>query len=622
MSAPDVSEPAAPPPVWKRAISAACRAENLLVVLALGVMMLLPLLEIVLRKFKGGLTGSQAIVQHLTLAVGMLGGALAARDARLLSMSALPTILKGRWKTAAAILANGFAAMMAAFFTVASVQFVQFEKEGGTKLAYDVPVWIVQMLFPIGFGIIALRLIWKSTEEWIGRLITLALAGGLFWFAAKTGIDPENLRTAALCSLLAATILGAPVFVTLGGAAMILFWTDALPIASLPLDHYRLVTNPTLPSIPLFTMAGYFLAEGGASRRLVRVFHALVGWFRGGTAIVTCLVCAFFTTFTGASGVTILALGGLLLPVLVAERYSERNALGLVTSAGALGLLFPPCLPLILYAIIAKGVSIERIFLGGVLPGVLMVAMTAALGVWMGPKLKASEKRFDGAEARAALWEAKWELLLPVVAFTGLFGGFATPVETAAMTALYAFFIETFVYRDLKLVRDVPRVMTECGLVIGGVLLILGVALAFTNYLVDAQIAAQALDWVKETIKSPMFFLLALNILLIIVGCIMDIYSAIIVVVPLIAPMGLAFGIDPVHLGIIFLANLELGYLTPPVGMNLFLASYRFNKPLPEVYKSVLPMLAVRFVGVLFITYIPWLTLWLPNLLGKSPGVP
>lgn len=612
------------PPVsgWRRFIGWVCQAENLLIVLSLAVMMVLPLLEIVLRKFKTGLSGSQAIVQHLTFAVGMLGGALAAREGRLLSMSALPAILKGKWKTGAAVLANGFAAMIAAFFTVASVQFVQFEKEGGTKLAYDIPVWVVQLLFPIGFGIITLRLLWKSTDKWLGRLLTLLMAGGLFWFAAKTTIEPDQLRVAALVALFAATVLGAPVFVTLGGAAMILFWSDFLPIASMPLDHYRLVTNPTLPSIPLFTLAGYFLAEGGASKRLVRVFQALVGWFRGGTAIVTCLVCAFFTTFTGASGVTILALGGLLMPVLVAQRYSERNALGLVTSAGALGLLFPPCLPLILYAIIAKGISIEQIFLGGIIPGLLMLVMTAALGIWQGPKVTVAQGKFSGAEARSALWEAKWELLLPVVAFTGLFGGFATPVETAALTALYAFFIETFVYRDLKLFRDVPRVMTESGLVIGGVLLILGVALAFTNYLVDAQIAGQALDWVKDNIKSPIVFLLALNILLIVVGCIMDIYSAIIVVVPLIAPMGLLFGIDPVHLGIIFLANLELGYLTPPVGMNLFLASYRFGKPLPEVYKSVLPMLAVRFVGVLIITYWPALTLTLPKLLGTASGGP
>ena len=359
------------------------------------------------------------------------------------------------------------------------------------------------------------------------------------------------------------------------------------------------------------------MAEGGASKRLVGVFQSLFGWVRGGPAVVACFVCAFFTTFTGASGVTILALGGLLMPVLLAARYSERNALGLIVSAGALGLLFPPCLPLILYAVIAKTISIEQIFLGGILPGMVLVLSNVLLGVWQAPKTARAEARFSKSAARAAVWEAKWELLLPVVALGGLFSGLATTVETAAVTALYAFIIETFVYRDLAVRKDLVRVGTECGLVVGGVLLILGVALGFTNYLVDAQVASSALDWATRSIHSPLVFLLALNLLLLIVGCLMDIYSALIVVVPLIAPMGVAFGIDPVHLGIIFLANLELGFLTPPVGMNLFLASYRFRKPMSEVYRSVGPMLVVRFVAVLIITYCPFLTTFLPRLLSR-----
>jgi tripartite ATP-independent transporter DctM subunit len=336
---------------------------------------------------------------------------------------------------------------------------------------------------------------------------------------------------------------------------------------------------------------------------------------------VTALVCAFFTSFTGGSGVTILALGGLLMPVLLAARYSERHALGLLTGAGSLGLLFPPCLPLILYAIISTqakaAVSIEQMFLGGILPGLVMLGLTLWWGIRVGPKIEATAGPFDAQVARQAVWKAKWELLLPVVALVALFGGFATTVEAAAITALYAFIVETFVYRDLHLFRDVPRVVTQCGLLVGGVLLILGVALGFTNYLVDAQVPARLVEWTTGAVHSPLVFLLLLNLFLLVVGCLMDIYSAIVVVVPLIVPVGKAFGIDPVHLGIIFLANLELGYLTPPVGMNLFIASYRFKKPMTEVTRAVLPVLFVLFLGVLLITYIPPLTTLLPRLVGK-----
>ena len=338
---------------------------------------------------------------------------------------------------------------------------------------------------------------------------------------------------------------------------------------------------------------GYLLAEGGASKRLVGVFQALFGCFRGGPAIVTALVCTFFTSFTGASGVTILAMGGLLMPVMLAARYSERNALGLLTGSGALGLLFPPSLPLILYAIIAgskaqaAGVTIEKMFLAGLLPGLLLVALTAWWGVSRGPKDASDRPKFCGATARAAMWEAKWELAVPFVALGALFGGIATPVEAAAVTALYVFITTVFIHRDLKLTTDIPRVLTECGLLVGGVLMILGVALGLTNYLVDAQIPDKAVTWVTGTIHSKWVFLLVLNVLLLLVGCFMDTFSAIVVVVPLLVPLGSAYGIDPLHLGIIFLANMELGLLAPTVGINIFLA------------------------------YFPPLTTWLPGWLGR-----
>jgi tripartite ATP-independent transporter DctM subunit len=409
----------------------------------------------------------------------------------------------------------------------------------------------------------------------------------------------------------------------LGGAALILFWGEDTPIASISLTHYSMVTNPTLPTVPLFTLAGYFLAEGGASKRLIRVFQSLLGQFRGGPAIVTVLTCVFFTSFTGASGVTILALGGLLMPVLMGAGYTERATLGMLTGSGGLGLLFPPSLPLILYAIVAStntkgaGVSIEKMFLGGLGPGVLLVAMAIWLGMRMGPRRVAERRAFDRTEARRAVWEAKWELLLPIVALVALFGGFATPVEAAAVTAFYAFVVETFVYRDFKGPREISRVMAECGLLVGGVLLILGVALGFTNYLIDAQVPVRAVEWVTGTMHSRYAFLFALNVCLLVVGCVMDMFSAIVVVVPIIVPLGMAYGIDPIHLGIIFLTNMELGLLTPTAGINIFLSSYRFGKPVLAVSRAVIPMQCIIFAGLVLITYVPLLTTFLPRWLAK-----
>ena len=592
--------------------------ENWVVVAAMAVMAVMPVAEIIVRKlFKGGLSGSAAIVQHLTLAVGMLGGVLAARDGRLLSMSAVSSFLEGRWLAGAQIVSAVGAGVISVFLAAGAWQLMAAERKADNVIAYGVKVWVGEALLPVGFVLVAVYLLWRAGETWKARLAALVATGAVVWFVLHPPVDPEKLVTPALVGLLIATVLGAPVFVTLGGAAVILFWGIGQPISAITINHYNLVTNPSLPAIPLFTLAGYLLAEGGASKRFVRVFETLFGGLRGGPAIVTCLVCAFFTTFTGASGVTILALGGLLMPVLLAAKYSERNALGFLTSAGALGLLFPPCLPLILYAIIAKDVSLKSIFLGGLFPGMLLVALTAGLGIALAPRQAGTRRGFDRGTAWAAIWEAKWELAIPVVALVGLLGGFATPVESAALTALYAFFVEVFVYRDLSLRKDFARVFTEAGLVVGGVLLILGVAQGLPNYLVDEQLAARAVEWVSQNIHSKLTFLLVLNLFLFAVGCLMDVYSAIIVVVPLMVPMGAVFGVDPIHLGILFLANLELGYLTPPVGMNLFLASYRFNKPLSEVYRSIVPMLLVRVVGVFVITYLPILSTWLPKWLGK-----
>ena len=593
-------------------------AENAVVSVALFVMVLIPLAESFLRRiFHVGIPASTAIVQHMVLVVGMLGGAIAAREGRLLSLSTLgETAVRGPLKNVLRIFTSSVSATITAFLALASWQFVLTEREAGEILVYGVPLWVVELVLPIGFAVIAIRILLHTSDKWGPRTLAALSAVLLVELvvARPGGIHVSGVI--ALFILLVVSVLGVPAFVTLGGAALILFWGVDQPIAAIPVAHYSLVTNPSLPTLPLFTLAGYFLAEGGAPRRLVRLFYALFGQFRGGPAIVTVVVCALFTSFTGASGVTILALGGLLMPVLTGARYSEKDALGLLTGSGSLGLLLPPCLPLIVYAIVAK-VPIGKMFLGGIIPALVMMAATAIWGIRRGSASGAVVRKFEWKEARIALWDAKWELAMPIVASVALFSGLATPVEAAAVTAFYAFLIAAVIHRDLRIFRDLPRVMAECGLLIGGVLLILGVSLGFTNYLVDAEIPARAVAWTTHTIHSPFLFLLLLNVFLLVVGCLMEIYPAIVVEVPLLVPLGAAFGIDPVRLGIIFLANMELGYLTPPVGLNLLMSSYRFKKPVPEVLRSVLPVVMVMALGVLLITYIPALTTALPRLFGR-----
>jgi tripartite ATP-independent transporter DctM subunit len=591
------------------------RIENGVVAACLAAMILLPVLEIVLRRlFSAGIPGVQSIVQHLVLAVGMLGPALAARDRRLLTISTLPALLPPRPRAAARGVSSVVAAVVAAFLCVAALQFVGAEREAVSDTLAGVPLWTIQALLPLGFGLILARLVVHAADGVAGRLAAAAATGVLVAWLAWATPSAAAMAVPLLLAVVAATILGGPVFALLGGVALVLFWREDLPIASLPLDHYRLVVNPSLAAVPLFTAAGYLLAESRAPDRLIRVFRALFGGFVAGPALVTVVVCAFFTAFTGASGVTILALGGLLLPLLLGARYRERDALGLITSAGSLGVLLPPSLPLILYAVVAK-VPLDRMFLAALLPGLLMAGLLLAWGIRARGRASAGVA-FDARELRAALWNAKWELATPVVAVGMLFGGFATPVEAAAVTALYAAIITAGVHRDLRPLRDLPRVLAECGLLVGGILLILGVALGLTNWLVDAQVPDRVTEWVQSSIQSRWLFLLVLNVCLLLVGCLMDVFSATIVVVPLLVPIGAAFGIDPLHLGVMFLANMELGFLTPLVGMNVIFAAYRFGRPMPEMMRAVAPPFAVMLAGVLLITYLPALTNWLPGLIA------
>ncbi len=581
-------------------------------------MAILPLLEIAWRAaFQAGIPGSGPFVQHLTLWVGFLGAALAARQGKLLSLATGAFIPAGRLRDAAGIVSGAVAAAVAALLCRASLGMVLIEREAGQMIAAGVPVWVGQAVLPVGFALMAVRIVWRASERWPGRVLAgLGLVAGLALSQFPGLLEGRN-PWPGIGLVLFASLLGGPIFALLGGVAVLLFMKDAVPIAAMPVEAYRLAVSPTLAAIPLFTLTGFLLSESRASERLVRVFRALLGWMPGGTAIVVAVVCAFFTAFTGGSGVTILAMGALLFQALRQEQYREGFSLGLITSCGSLGLLFPPSLPLILYFVVSQQVAIEDLFIGGLLPGLLLLGLTAAWGVREGMRSKAPRAAFSGREVAGALWEGKWELALPVIVLVAIFGGFATLIEAAALTVLYSFVVQCFVLRDLSVRRDVPRVLSEAVVLVGGVLVILAAAMGFSSYMVDAEVPARLVEWTRASIHSPWMFLLALNLFLIVVGSVMDIFSATVVVVPLIIPIAAEFGIHPVHLGIIFVANLELGYLTPPVGLNLFLSSYRFGRPVFEVVRATLPMLLILAFGVLVITYVPWLTTGLLGLMGR-----
>jgi C4-dicarboxylate transporter, DctM subunit len=590
------------------------RLEDWVLTLVLAAMCLIPVIELVLRAtLHTGIFAAAVIVQHLGLAVAMLGAAVATRERRLLTMTALTSSIPKGARAPLTACADILAAAVCVLLFTAGITFVAAERSSGTTLAYGVPIWCVQMLMPAGFLVIGWRLLSRVTTALWSRAVAVVLSVFIMWLTTHLAVLPQAPLTIGCLALALGALLGMPLFAVLAGTSALLLWHAGLPLAALAIDQYRTVVNPTLPAIPLFTLAGYLLAASGAPRRLIEVFDAVFGHLRGGAAIVTVLACVFFTSFTGASGATVLALGGLVMPLLLAAGYAPRPALGLVTAAGLPGTLLMPALPLILYAIIA-GVDIRQMFLGGVLPALLLTCITIAWGVRGESRARGRGAALDIGRIRRTLLAAKWDLSVPLVAVGALASGIATPVESAALTTLYVFFIVTAVHRDLDLYRDVPRVMSECGLIIGGILIVMGVALGFTDYLVDAQVPDALVAWVTTTLVSRLGFLLLLNVLLLAAGCLIEIYPAIMVLAPIVTQLGRLFEVQPVHLGIIFLANMELGYLTPLVGLNLFFASYRFDKPLAEIFRAVLPLFLALAVGVLIITYVPWLSLWLPGL--------
>ena len=586
-------------------------------------MVALPAGETLSRRLLGrGLSGSGIFVQHLTLWVGFLGALLATGAERHLGLSTIEVIPAGAARRAARLLSRLVSAAVCALLAYASVKLVVADRGSDRTLPFGIPFWWSELVMPAGSGLMAVWFAWRSgrgPQPWIDRVLAFAAAGAVFALGA---VAPSPwLVQALLVLVVVAFLVGAPVFIAMAGIAMALFWRDGTPIAAVPTNTFGLVTSATLPAIPLLTVAGYVLAEGGAARRLVRAYKGFFGWMPGGVAVMAAFVCAIFTTFTGASGVTILALGGLILPTLLEEGYPEGFSLGLVTAAGSLGLLFPPSLPVILYGVVAQ-VPIDHLFIGGLVPGILMVVLVAGYGIAVGVRAKAPRQPFRTGEAAKALWEAKWDLGLPTLVVVAIGTGYATIVEASALAVAYALLVEMAIFHDVR-VRELPRILAHAATLVGSVIILLGVALGLTNWLVDAEIPTQLVAWMTAHVRSPELFLFALNVALLVLGSVLEIYSAIIVLAPLVAPLGVAYGIEPIHLGVVFLANLELGFLFPPMGLNLFLSASRFQKPLPYLYRRALPFLVIMAIGVLLITYLPLITPGVVQLVkGPIPPTP
>lgn len=585
--------------------AAVALTENLAAALALLAMAVLPVIELLVRNlFEAGVPGSFAIVANLTLWTAFCGAMIATRDRSHLTL-AFHAHRGDRARRARADIVVGFVTCgVAAMLAWSGAQYVRALTEIPQDVARWLPLWLVQLIVPLAFAVIALRSI-AQAGTWPARLTVAAAIPLVVAVGHADVLSRDLVLWCGLAGLLLATGLGAPVFVLIGGAALLLLYSDGVPIAAVAAEMHRIVGSPAIPTIPLYALTGYVLAQPGTSERLVRLFRAWFGWMPGGLAIAAAMVCAFFSAFTGASGVTILALGGLLLPVLVRQGYGERFSLGLLTATGSIGLLFPPSLAVIVYAVVAR-IPIPDLFLAGLLPGACLVLFVAVYGVRRARAAGIRREAFAWRPAWQAMLDCRWELFLPVVTLAGLFGGFCTLAEAAAITAVYAIAVQLFVHRELNL-RGLLEAARQCATLVGGVLIILASALGLTNWIVDAEIPDSIAEAIGRLIESPWLFLLALNLILLAVGCLMDIFSATVIVVPLMIPVATHFGIEPLHLALIFLVNLELGYLTPPIGLNLFLASYRFERPLLAISRSILPF-AGLYLGVLaLVTYLPLL---------------
>lgn len=591
--------------------------------LALCGMFLIPVIEVLLRPVQGsGIDNAPVLVQHLGLLFSLAGAIYAERTGHLTSLGSLwQEIPNARMQA----LAKAFVFLSSALFCgvlgEASYALVLTEIETQHTIAYGIPTWLFLCAMPLGLTVLGLNLgrKWHANFylSWVGALLITALS----WQSSQWLSNVNPPLWIGCTGLLIYLALGGPVFLVLGGLSWFLFASENIPMASLSLSHYQITVNPSLPALPLFTLAGLIFANTQAANRLSTLFTSAFGSGQKGSILAVACLCSCFTALTGGSGVTILALGGLMLPLLLKVGYSESKGIGLITSASSLGVLLAPSVPLIMYAIMAR-VPINTMFVAGLVPAILMIFSLVLFGGFLStpgilphaiqPATSAHELPSLHKTLKLAVWHAKWELMAPLIAIGTLISGIATPTEGAAVTVVYAILTQGLVHRELKWL-NFQNCLNQSSQIIGGILLIMGMALGLTNYLIDMGIPDLASDWVQGITKNPYVFLLALNVFLFAAGALMEIYAAIIVLVPLLLPLAMSYGIDPVHFGIIFLANLEMGFLCPPAGMNIYFASAVFKKPLKQVIQSVLPALMAIFIGTVLLSWFPILVMTLPQ---------
>jgi len=598
---------------------------------------LIPIIELVLHQFNLAIPDSRAIITHLFLVSGFFTAMFTAQYGEHISITAVQFIKSEKIKKIFFTAVTLISVFLLTILAWDCISFIRYGLMG--KTVGRVPDQIIAIVMPLGYTVIAVSFCLKlqGKERWLAFLAMLIGTAAALPAVTKIiwGFDsPEPfyswvnslydlayiIRVPAIIFLILAAFLGMPLFSAMGGIAMIILQAAGREPDAAPIQIYSALTELDIIAIPLFTVTGFFLSESKAGERLVRTFRAFFGWLPGGMIIATIVICAFFTSFTGASGVTILALGGILFTILRENKYTEKFSIGLLTSAGGIGLMFPPSLPIILVASTTNTIlhfmniqvkySIIHYFLGALLPGIIIITAMIITGFVLSAKVKISTELFNSKEALLSLKESFFEILMPVILVLGYFSGRLTLVEVSAFSVIYTVIVEVFINKDIA-VKDIYKVFSKAAPIIGGILAILAIAKALSYAFVDSGVPESFALWMQNTVSSKFVFLLLLNLALLVLGCLMDIFSAILVFLPLIVPLGYAYGVDPVHLGIIFIVNLEAGFLTPPVGMNLFLASYRFEKPFMQICRNVLPFLNIRFIIVLLVTYLPFLSTFL-----------